>query len=540
MPPRHRRRATALAASLALIAALPSPASASPSPGTPSPVSATPPPAVSSPGVTPSPAVASSRQQVLRRYARDTWGSMTAMVDPATGLPADKIDGSLDPGTRAKVTSPTNIASYLWSTVAARDSHLISPGEARRRVVKALGSTAELERHAPTGQFYNWYDPHTLQLVRTWPEDGSAVQPFLSSVDNGWLAAALMMVRSAVPEASRQAGTLLGGMDFRSYYDPAAQPDAGTGLLRGGFWPAKPAGCSVESDYNGSGTTVYSTCHHYGALTEVRIATYVGIALGQLPPEHYYGMWRTFPDTCDWSWAEQKPVGTWQTHRGVRVFEGTYGYRGMRLVPTWGGSMFEELMVPQLVPEDVWGARSWGRNQPVYVAAQIEHGMNDAKYGYWGFSPSGNPAGGYREYGVDAIGMDTPGYTSDQERTSVDYGFEGCREAQPEPASYGDGVVTPHASFLALRYAPGEALTNLAKIKADFDSYGPGGFYDAVAVRSGKVARQYLALDQGMIMMALGNALADDSLRRHFATRDVTAKLAPVLGEEEWAVVPPK
>ena len=53
--------------------------------------------------------------------------------------------------------------------------------------------------------------------------------------------------------------------------------------------------------------------------------------------------------------------------------------------------------------------------------------MDEAKYGYWGFSPSNNPAGGYREYGVDAIGMEPNGYASDQERTFVDYGYGDCR-----------------------------------------------------------------------------------------------------------------
>ncbi|MCG5212200.1 glucoamylase family protein [Streptosporangium soli] len=486
--------------------------------------------------VVPQPALADG-DRVLTDYARDTWRSMTAMVDPATGVPADKIEGSLDPRTRAKVTSPTNIATYLWSTVAARESRLISRGETLTRVSRVLSAVERLERHAPTGQFYNWYDPNTLKIVTTWPEDGNPVRRFASSVDNGWLGAALMMIRGAVPQVAARADRLVRSMDFSAYYDPAAKPD--TGLLRGGFWPDRPEGCSAESDYNGSGTTVYSTCHHYGALTETRITSYVGIALGQIPKEHYFGMWRTFPDSCDYAWAEQKPVGTWETHSGVRVFEGTYGYRGMRLVPTWGGSMFEALMVPQLVPEDTWGARSWGRNHPVYVAAQREHGLNDAKYGYWGFSPSNDPAGGYREYGVDAIGMDTDGYTSDQERTSVDPGFEGCRDGKPEPSAYGDGVVTPHASFLALRYAPDAALANLAKIRKDFASYGRGGFYDAVAVRSGKVAEQYLALDQGMIMIALGNALSRDALRGYFATPEVEAALAPVLGAEDWAVVPP-
>ncbi len=154
----------------------------------------------------------------------------------------------------------------------------------------------------------------------------------------------------------------------------------------------------------------------------------------------------------------------------------------MQIVPTWGGSMFEALMVPLFVPEETWGPRSWGVNHPLYVRGQIEHGMQEADYGYWGFSPSNNPAGGYREYGVDQLGMDGPGYTTDQERTAVDQPYEGCpgREGSPAPTAYGDGVVTPHASFLALRYARDAALENLANIREDFDSYGPGGFYDAV------------------------------------------------------------
>ena len=47
----------------------------------------------------------------------------------------------------------------------------------------------------------------------------------------------------------------------------------------------------------------------------------------------------------------------------------------MNLVPTWGGSMFEALMVPLLVPEEQWGKRSWGVNHPLYVRAQMHHGL---------------------------------------------------------------------------------------------------------------------------------------------------------------------
>lgn len=87
---------------------------------------------------------------------------------------------------------------------------MISPAEARRRFAAALASVARLERHQPSGMFYNWYDPFTGAKLTTWPVDGSPVYPFLSSVDNGWMAAALLMVANAVPQLRSQARALLG------------------------------------------------------------------------------------------------------------------------------------------------------------------------------------------------------------------------------------------------------------------------------------------------------------------------------------------
>ena len=468
--------------------------------------------------------------------ARDTWKSFTAMVAPGTGLPADNIKGDLDPTSRSGYTSPTNIGSYLWSAVVAEDFGIIDRRELVARTKKTLDSIGRLERHPASGQFYNWYDPATLAKLRVWPEDGSTVHPFLSSVDNAWMAAALMVVRNAVPEVRAQAQRLLDPMDFAFYYDPAGRsPDVAAGLMRGGFWDEQPPGCSLVGNYPGHGPDVWYTCHTYGNFaSEVRIISYVAISLGQVPPEHYFVPWRTFPDTCDWGWQEQKPAGEFVDYLGIPVFEGQYTYRGLKFVPTWGGDMFEELMPDLFVPEVKWGKDSWARQHPVYVRGQIEHGLNDARYGYWGFSPSSNPDGGYREYGVDIMGLDTPGYTSDQERTSVDVGFAGCRDAQPPPAAYGDGVVTPHAVVLALPYQPQAALTELAKLRKDFDSYGPGGFYDAIAVRSGKVAKRYLALDQGMIMGALGNLLGHDLLRDAFTKGGAERNLRPVMAMEEF------
>ena len=82
------------------------------------------------------------------------------------------------------------------------------------------------------------------------------------------------------------------------------------------------------------------------------------------------------------------------------------------------------------------------------------------------------------------------------------------------------------------------ALANLAKIRTDLHAYGRGGFYDAAATRSGNVARRYLSLDQGMIMAALGNALADNDMRRYVSKGAMEKKLRPLMAMEEFASKP--
>ncbi len=482
---------------------------------------------------------------VLREYVADTWRSMAAMADPGTGLVSDNVGGDLNPADRAAYTSPTNIGAYMWSAVVARETGLINPAQAKKRIALTLKTLATLEKHEPSGMFYNWYDPKTGAKLTTWPVNGDVVHPFLSSVDNGWLATALRIVIDQVPALAKQAHRVLDPMDFGYYYNPAENQ------IRGGFWledptPGAVPQVEVHDNYrdDSGANDVWYTGHHYGAFnTEPRMASYLGIAAGQIPQKHYFGTFRTFQsENCDYSWTEQSAVGHYETYLGQRVFEGAYQYRGMKLIPTWGGSMFEALMVPLFVPEEKWGTKSWALTHPTYVRAQIEHGMDEAKYGYWGFSPSNNPAGGYREYGVDPIGMEPNGYGSDQERTYVDNGYVAqdgtvCRPPQPAPTAYGQGVVTPHASFIAYRYAPEAALKNLANLRHDFGAYGPGGFYDAINVRTGQMSERYLSLDQGMVMAALGNALAGDVMRQAFAHGQMEQRVAPLMRMEEFTGV---
>ena len=196
-----------------------------------------------------------------------------------------------------------------------------------------------MERHEPSGQYYNWYDHRRREA------DGLAADrrpigdpPILSSVDNGWLAAALQVVSNTVPR-SRLSRRDLRQHGLRLLLPAGRQPDR---LPRRAGYGASP-------------------CCYDTIVSESRIASYIGIAKGELPAKEYFGAWRTFPDTCDWSWPETKPIGFHATYLGVNVFEGAYPYEDFRVVPGWGGACSRRSCPPCSSPRSS-GARRAGRS----------------------------------------------------------------------------------------------------------------------------------------------------------------------------------
>jgi hypothetical protein len=484
-------------------------------------------------GMSGAPAVATAgpagANATLHQYASSTWASFVAMTY-RSGLPADSL--GLD-GTRSVQTSTTNIAAYMWSAVVAENLDIIGRQELVSRLSTTLTTLEHMERHQPSGQFYNWYNARTGAKLTVWPPTSLPLTPILSSVDNGWLATGLRIVRGAVPELAARAGALYDSMNFSLYYQ------AKVNRILFYYDPSNPAS---------------SPCCYDTVVSESRIASYIGIANGQLPQREYFGANRAFPATCKYP-LETLPSGPTNTYFGQTVFDGSYQYAGMRITPSWGGSAFEDLMPALFVPEDTWGPLSWGLNHPNTVRAQIYHGLVEADYGYWGFSPANNPVGGYSAYGVDAVGSNPQGYPSNNDNTYVDAGFNlpGCvRAAQPAPppSAYTNGVVTPHASFLGLRWDRAAVLANLDKLRHNFDIYTKWGFRDSVDVgtggSTGVVAQQtppdqrgvvspyYLALDQGIIMAAIGNALSNDLMRRAFSGPDMQQLVRPVIRVERF------
>lgn len=472
-------------------------------------------------------ALTADDQTTLKRYAVDTWSSMDAMLIPETGLVADHIDSELR--APAPYTSPTNIGGYLWSLVVARDLGIVTPADATVRFEQTLSTLSSMERHGPSGMFYNWYSPQTKAKLTVWPDDDEPITPFLSSVDNGWLAASLRVVAAADPAVASQALGLSKSMDFSWFLDEKGA--AGAGLTRVGFWEQRPSDDCSEPD-----GAVFSSCASYNTMaTEARITTYVGIANGQLPESAYVAPSRTGPVAVTGAGWMRSPHGSTNDYKGVSVLESTYAYDGMNVVPSWNGSMFEELMPDLFVPEAQWGTRSWGLNHAATVAAQKSHVVGGTGAGVWGVSPAADPAGGYGEFGIDGLSI---------RATLAAAGLTGAAAGASDPrrpgtpersaASTSDTVVTPHASFLALPYDPRGAMDNLERLSEEFDLYGAGGFSDSVDVASGTVAKTYLSLDQSMILASIGNAVGDDLLKHYFVDDSFEKRVRPLVEQAEF------
>ena len=173
--------------------------------------------------------------------------------------------------------------------------------------MRTLTTLEGMEHHEPSGMYYNWYDEATGEPVLIWPENGTTVHPFVSSVDNGWLGAALLVVKNSDAVAGPLAAEIFARMRWDAFYNP------GTAWRAPDDVPA--VSCTVASTSStttgpaastaartSAGGDVWLTTHHYDTIvSETRITSYLGILTGQVPGRHYYAPWRTFPATCDWT-----------------------------------------------------------------------------------------------------------------------------------------------------------------------------------------------------------------------------------------------
>ncbi len=416
-------------------------------------------------------------REFLMEVARDTWRFFDEAVDKEHHLVLDTIQlGKEQPiaedGWVGDYTNITNVGLYFMVVVSAFDLGFITKEDAVNRIKSAIATMRKLEHHE-SGFPYNYYDTTTLEKTSY----------FVSFVDSSWLAAGLIVAKNAFPqEAGKDCEDYLKQFNFGYFYDPVERQ-----MFHGYY-----AHMNQYADY------------HYGAFySESRAGSYIAIGLGQVPVEHWFNTFRTFPENYAWQFME--PINRKKKKvLGVEYYDGYYEWKKLKYVPSWGGSLFEALMPAMVLDEYGYAPESLGANDRRHVEGHILYTLGELKYPVWGMSPSAIPEGGYSEYGAKPMG--SKGYKA--------------------------GAVSPHASVLALEVAPEIVITNMRRLIERYNIYGEYGFYDAVNPETGTVAFRYLALDQGMLFIALNNYLNDGAIRKRFNMDPLNEKAKAVLIEE--------
>ena len=204
--------------------------------------------------------------------------------------------------------------------------------------------------------------------------------------------------------------------------------------------------------------------------SEARLASFVAIAQGKLPQEHWFRLGRSL------------------TSSG-----------GKPALLSWSGSMFEYLM-PLLVMPTYRGTILDETYRGV-VERQIEYGHERGVP--WGVSESGyNKTDAQLNYQYRAFGVPGLGF----KRGLAD-----------------DLVIAPYACAMALMVAPTAATENLRRLARE-GRLGPHGFYEAIDYTPARLPRgqesvtvaSYMAHHQGMSFLALDYLLLDRPMQRRF------------------------
>ncbi len=204
--------------------------------------------------------------------------------------------------------------------------------------------------------------------------------------------------------------------------------------------------------------------------SEARLCSYVAIALGQVPQDHWFSMGRLLVAS-----------------------------HGEPILVSWSGSMFEYLMPLLVMPN--YENTLLDRTCRAAVQQQIEYGK--LRGVAWGISESGYNRTDvqlnyqYRAFGVPGLGLK-----------------RGLAE---------DLVIAPYATAMALMVSPVEACENLQRLAAEGRA-GAYGFYEAVDYTPTRLPpdelsatiKSFMAHHQGMSLLALVNFLHDNPMPRRF------------------------
>ena len=204
--------------------------------------------------------------------------------------------------------------------------------------------------------------------------------------------------------------------------------------------------------------------------SEARLASFVGIAKGDVPQQHWFRMGRALTKVD-----------------------------GGRALISWTGTMFEYLM-PLLVMRN-YPATLLYETYKTVVERQIEYG--DERGVPWGISEAA--------YNVRDLHL------------NYQYGPFGVPGLGLKRGLIEDLVVAPYATMLALEIDAEASIKNLRRLQKE-GALGPYGFYESIDYTAERLPegqksvliRAFMTHHQGMSLVALANVLDEDLVERRF------------------------
>jgi cellobiose phosphorylase len=234
--------------------------------------------------------------------------------------------------------------------------------------------------------------------------------------------------------------------------------------------------------------------------SEIRLGSFVAIALGQLPEEHWFAMGR-------------------QLRRSGNE----------QVLVSWSGSMFEYLMPLLVMPS--YPGTLLDQTYRAVVRIQADYGRQHEVP--WGISESG--------------------YTTVDAAMNYQYHAFGVPGLGLKRGLGDDLVIAPYASMMSLMVDPELSAANLRRM-AQLGFMGRHGFYEAIDYTLPRlprghdyaVVRSFMAHHQGMGFLALDYVLCGQPMQRRFeldpqlrATLLVLQERVPKAGAFAAALAPP-
>jgi cyclic beta-1,2-glucan synthetase len=204
--------------------------------------------------------------------------------------------------------------------------------------------------------------------------------------------------------------------------------------------------------------------------SEARLASFVGVAKGDMPQQHWFRMGRALTKVD-----------------------------GGRALISWTGTMFEYLM-PLLVMRN-YPATLLSETYQTVLERQIEYG--EERGVPWGISEAA--------YNVRDLHF------------NYQYGPFGVPGLGLKRGLIEDLVVAPYATMLAAHVDPAAAINNLRRLQKE-GALGPYGFYESIDYTAERLPegqksvliRAFMTHHQGMSLVSLANVLHDDLGQKRF------------------------